>query len=397
MELCSEQKVILEKVAKENGFKNYTIKSERASNTGDNFVGVLNRISIEENARKIAVIIKSTKSGVEKEIQNPRIPFLREIYVYDQIFPTYAKFAKEFNIKDVFKAHCKCFGTCDEENKEYLVLEDMREHGFKMCSKYETMNSFHVEAVIREYAKFHSLALAMNTKRPEQFIKLTKGIFKDVPQQHRADVQKIQMLNLYNAVKGDQLATDVVKKFENQLNEAIATDTNDYVVIIHGDTWCNNMLFKYEDINNQEKPAEVCIIDWQISQLGSPANDLVNFLFYNGSEKILDDYEKYLKIYYETLRNNLKEFSCDAEEILPFERLRKMFKNYCGCSLWNCVLIMRLQMCEHEVPDIKNIKSLMENGATMEDLVNFKIRRIDEYYRRLGVIIKFMIKNSLFK
>ena len=48
--------------------------------------------------------------------------------------------------------------------------------------------------------------------------------------------------------------------------------------MLHGDFWFNNMLFRYAD-DDEETPVSCSVIDLAIGFHGSPANDLIYFLY----------------------------------------------------------------------------------------------------------------------
>ena len=48
--------------------------------------------------------------------------------------------------------------------------------------------------------------------------------------------------------------------------------------MLHGDFWFNNMLFRYAD-DDGETPVSCSVIDLAIGFHGSPANDLIYFLY----------------------------------------------------------------------------------------------------------------------
>jgi len=286
--------------------------------------------------------------------------FVREVFIYETVFQQFAEFQEECNISNAFTSYPELLKT----GEELLFMEDMVEKGYQMHNKKNTMNSSHLEAIIKEYAKFQSISLAMNKKDPGRFKNLTKDLFDIFESMDKRDentdfsaVLKPMMSHLYEAVKDDLVATEVLKIFEKQMSnkDAYKIDPQDMTVVTHGDCWCNNFLFKYKD-DDKERPSRVCIIDWQLSKLGCPATDLTYCLLANGSKEVLDDYQRYLKIYHEALSLSLKEFGFDPEEVYPYQILEKQFKKYSPLMLFLCVIVMRVLICEQdEAPDFAKI------------------------------------------
>jgi len=78
--------------------------------------------------------------------------------------------------------------------------------------------------------------------------------------------------------------------------QVIALNEENLNVILHGDCWMNNMMFRYE--NNQ--PDAVKLIDFQISFYNSFANDLQYFIFSSAkADVITNSLDELLTKYFE--------------------------------------------------------------------------------------------------
>lgn len=255
MELTEIQNQIVKEIAKKNGYKEYHTDIQQATQKGDNFLGILSRIKITEKSRNLGLIMKcASTSEPQRKIQPIREVFLREIYIYETIFKEFAAYEEEQNISNKFTAYPKLFETNKENNSELLVLDDLKEKGYLMCDKKLTMNSHHIEAVLKQYANFHAISLAMKCKNPDKFKNLTENlndVLREGMQKNGVDFApavKSIFSNLFKCVEDDEDAVEALKKLQNVMTKfgSQKDDPNDLLVVTHGDCWCNNFMFKYE-------------------------------------------------------------------------------------------------------------------------------------------------------
>jgi hypothetical protein len=113
----------------------------------------------------------------------------------------------------------------------------------------------------------------------------------------------IKILKGYPSPGSDQMLEHVLK-FEsdgfNKLAKYFALgNPSSAKVLCHGDIWGTNMLFK---VNEETKEFDDCvIIDFQTVHLGSPALDLMYYMFLAVDSQVRrDNWRKLLEIYYET-------------------------------------------------------------------------------------------------
>merc|ERR1712106_158769 len=107
-------------------------------------------------------------------------------------------------------------------------------------------------------------------------------------------------------------------------------------VIIHGDCWNNNILFRYYSSNN---PVEVMLVDLQQIRKSSPAIDLNYFLYssFNGTDRTsnLDDLlTKYYTSFSSTLIFGKMEVPFTHDELCQEFRDKRVF----GCIMANFLI-----------------------------------------------------------
>ncbi|KAG5862957.1 hypothetical protein JTB14_000168 [Gonioctena quinquepunctata] len=121
---------LISAVAQQNGFSEFKVKTDSGSAKGDNYLGIITKVTIENGERKLELILKSASLNDDFRNSTPiHDLFRREIHVYEAIFVELEKFQKNNHISNPFLGHAKFYGKCNEEGKECLVMANMIENG----------------------------------------------------------------------------------------------------------------------------------------------------------------------------------------------------------------------------------------------------------------------------
>lgn len=76
-------------------------------------------------------------------------------------------------------------------------------------------------------------------------------------------------------------------------------------VLCHGDFWCNNVMFRYDEENGS--PQQCLLLDFQLANYNSPAFDLNYFIFTSARKDIrLAEMDHFIHHYHQELVSNLK-------------------------------------------------------------------------------------------
>lgn len=234
------------------------------------------------------------------------LPFLRQ---FEQ--------SKRVTREDCFNEYPKCYWTVKEEFNECLLLEDLSVRGFQLIDRHsQEVTADHVRLVLQALGEFHAVSFALKDQQPDKFNHLVselKEIFIKRENSYLLNMLTEQpklIFDLLSAEEDADLLTKMRKVFEkNAMDIAIdCLETNGSAsVITHGDTWQNNILFKYDEDSN---PIESCLLDWQVSRVSSPIIDLVYFIFTCTTKELREaHYNNFLKIYHESLSEHIRRYS----------------------------------------------------------------------------------------
>lgn len=219
-----------------------------------------------------------------------------------------------------FIEHPECYRTIDIENNECLLLEDLCESGFNTINGRSTeITADHVKLVMQGLAKFHAISFALKDQKPETFRELTANL-SEVFISRANDTLRFylnsQSALVFEAVAGENDLLAKVKEFYAREAVDTAADCIDIAitgsasVISYGDSWQNNVMFKYD---GNGKPIEARFLDFQAVRHSSPVVDLAFFIFCCTTKELRDvHYDEFLQVYHDTLTAHIEKYASFA-------------------------------------------------------------------------------------
>lgn len=260
---------LLKKVAENERIEGFVIDIRSGSSVGDGYLSNLKsvvmrgkRTSNNGDSVELHLLCKMlTDSERACEEMNLNDLFEREIFFYSVVFPALEKFQTSRGITSNagFFAYPKCYETVfnSEQRQMALIMGDLRRSDFKMWPKQQPADIGHVELVFRQLAKFHGVSFAMKDQEPSTFNRLRstelfspllekKSFASYFDASHQKCIQGLEKtlaparFERVKAIFANSRA--LLKKTCNGLQ------SEPYSVLIHGDSWSNNFLFRYEQV-----------------------------------------------------------------------------------------------------------------------------------------------------
>ncbi|XP_068896135.1 uncharacterized protein [Tenebrio molitor] len=394
----------LKPVLKKESLANYSIHISGSTEKGDGYLGDVTFVEVRGTAntneeKSYDFVIKcGKKSSQLRDMMPIRNVFENEIYFYNEILPVFKEFQAEKGITDPFDNTPKCYDSIIEEEMEVLILGNMKTSGYCLHNRLHPMNKEHIRKVIKVYGKFHAISFALRDQKPEVFKKLG-GKLTDIMKLMTKYIKPIEGANNYQdiiKIAKEKKEDDVVTKL-NILNERAKrnnelTDPSDpYAVILHGDCWNNNFMFKYAD-SNKTKLSDVCFLDFQISRLASPVYDLSYFLFTCLSEDDIPNFDEIVNVYYESLSEFLRKLGSDPDKMFPFEELQKQWKRF---SLFGLTMLPAIiKICLSDSDEVNDLAEVAESGRQITDAFTKAVKSTEEFGKRTLPIIKLAINKG---
>ncbi|XP_058825475.1 uncharacterized protein LOC131685632 [Topomyia yanbarensis] len=329
-------------IAPEQGFTpgEFSIVLDRNSDC-EGLIGEIHKATVLEGEREMHLLCKVPPLDPVRKLQfNSVNLFVREIDVYANLLPTMFEFQRQKGVTDELETGFfnvpRCFLThFDAARDEALILmEDLRVRGFAMWNKMEPINYEHARLLMIQLGRFHALSLAMKDQRPDLFV-ACKVSDEMLPAMRENE----QLMGMFAAAldaaisildPADEKASWKMNGLRNDffgvLQNCMDTERAEpYAVLNHGDCWVNNLLFRYKD----GAPREVVLVDWQLARYGSPALDLLYFLFCCTDASFREKhYDEMIRIYYTALKDLLEELGSEAVDVFPLTALLRQLKTF---------------------------------------------------------------------
>ncbi|KAI4466845.1 hypothetical protein MML48_2g00006943 [Holotrichia oblita] len=388
---------LLENRLKEIGITNYNMKMSPGCKPGDNMLGIVAKVQINGTDSKgsdtelnwivkIAPPIQALRKIIKVDIL-----YQNEVLIYESVFPIYKELEKERSIRNGFNSYPEYLFSNLDHLKETVVMTDMTSLGFVARNKKEPLELEHVKLVMKTYGKLHALSYAFQDKMPSLFEQFSTNFQRNI--QNAIDV--FELKKTQQGIMEDALATlDPIrnnlayKKFSKFVDNFMAIyfeasrHSNKHSVIGHGDSWINNMLFKYEN-SSSSTPSAVCLLDFQTVNYASPVCDISYFLFTCTDKDFRDQhYDNVVKLYYYNLCSHLTDLGCDPEKFLPFHILEAELKKYSVVGLYLSILALMAMIRDgDEVGDWQggdadeNAKAILAKSRN-QDIYNERVRDV---------------------
>ncbi|GJQ80316.1 hypothetical protein Trydic_g12199 [Trypoxylus dichotomus] len=297
---------------------------------GENYGSVMLRIEVKvrnsSGDQEILHCVAKTcpPSPLLWEIFNTKVSFKKEIAIYTTIVPTLNDFAKEKGIDNLMNFFAKPIAariSLDPESKEVdkdavILLENLKVQGYDTGDRFVGFDEETTKYLLRELAIMHATPIAYRSANPEGFkSKILPYLSKNSHFKPSDDVINDLIRRTQNAVSGNPKCVPHLSKIETALREMYEViknppATNDlFITIAHNDFWVNNTMLKYEGV----KPIGNKIVDFQIIEYSSLANDVLFFLYTSVDLRVLEEkVDELIKLYYDQFIGTLVRLKHDV-------------------------------------------------------------------------------------
>lgn len=351
----------LHEIALEHKLDSCEIRIKSMSSGGANFMSLNYMGTItSSNADtlnlfcKIAVVPEVLRKEVPVELM-----YAAEVNIYTKLAPACDKLQAKYGVpKEERFRFAKYYSSSLEMNKEILVLDNLVAEGFSMYDRFKSVNWEYASKVVEELAKFHALSLVFKEEYPEEY---------DIISQKAVYEQMLEMM--YEAMKTPFLKMaqcslavvpdDMKARLQTFIDQSWTKESflkyygpTKWGFLTHSDFRASNIMFKREG----GKVKHLIPIDYQGVHIGSPAVDLLYFIYAGTDEHFRRVHLKpLLNHYYKTFSEFLKYFNINAESVFSREEFDEEYKNMLGYALLTAMSILPTVLAEGDgIPNLEN-------------------------------------------
>ncbi|XP_035443376.2 uncharacterized protein LOC118271396 [Spodoptera frugiperda] len=371
-DISAPQLEFIKKVVEENGFKDSKVTIKNFGEVGDNYGASVKRVTVEGENGNLSMIAKlAPTTEFLRARANTQITFGNEHLMYTKFLPKLVELQKKEEIpeEELFKFP-KCYGSNPEAPNEVILLEDLKCKDYTMQNRMKSLSDECVTDILKSLAVLHSFSYVLKHKEPDTYnyfkdnLKDFMAAFTDAP---NFDMNNFEVLeNFVIEILEDPEHKNIMKNKLCKIPEAAAKmakleNDSRYAVILHGDAWTNNIMFKFEG----ETLKSSMLIDYQLSKNASPAYDLLYLLFnctdYETRHK---NFYNWLDYYHSQLDKSLSNFGLKANYVYPRDQLDADLMRYGKMMFGWCVVLCSILTAKPE--EAAKFKESMESEVPVE-------------------------------
>ncbi|XP_063223191.1 uncharacterized protein LOC134531420 [Bacillus rossius redtenbacheri] len=332
-----------------------------ASSKGDHYLSEMQRITVHlqragcTNSR-MSLIVKNLPAGEEMRKQLAcSTAFPNEIKFFSQILPKFEAIL-ESAAAGCFKPLAARHIHSRDTVPYFLVVTDLAPEGFRMAARQRGLELDHCLLAMKALARLHAASVALRDSDPLLVESMKENIFSEEPPSGILQgFSKPSIVSIAKLVRqwpdgGEATATkllDLADTFCQRLRQQLSPEGNRLNVLIHGDLWTNNMLFKYNDVTGGVE--DIRLVDFQLAMYSSCAIDLQYFIHTSPRDEVrVAHTEDILREYHRELSSTLQLLG-QAGKAVTFRELMDEYerKGVYGFLISLFVLPLFMADCEN--------------------------------------------------
>jgi Domain of unknown function (DUF227). len=349
-----------------------------ATPKGGGYLSTLYRVVVEYTRNnghpvKLSLVIKSQPEDIYQLDFSKKVrAFIKEETMYQKILPAMKILALRMKSNIPLMTFAPKYFECPKQDT--LVLEDLKESGFKLVDRRKRLDFDHSLLVVRKLAEFHATSIALHHEDGSYMESFSEGHYTQI---------------MYDGVKSffnqtfDALICNLEKwgGFERSISkleklsekatdimmEQIRPRDGGIVVLNHGDVWVNNLMFKYSRDGQVE---DVRFFDFQLARFTSPAIELHFFFCLSIQEEVLfHKFYDLIEEYYLVLSEKLECYKCDPN-LVSLLKLKKEMKNTAEFAvITTCSKLWFVLVNPDHVDDVVFLDKFSRGEGTFNPLV----------------------------
>ncbi|KAM3965969.1 uncharacterized protein ACR2FA_012826 [Aphomia sociella] len=383
--LSIRQQEFLREVIEGRGYTDGKVIINTLGKPGDNYVANVKRIIIEgSDGSTLKIIAKVAPTNEMARVQmQAQVMFRNEGTMYTKVLPKLKEIQKDESIPvEDHLRYAECYGVLLEEPHELILLEDLQVSNYTMLDRFVSLTNESIKLNLKNFATLHSLSMVLKKRNPEVFEDINQnlvdafGTFGETPEfKYYFDSLEKDALSVIEGSKYQNAIRGSISKLMEQHKKLMKDQTKlKYSVVIQGDGWTNNIMFKLKD----DIPVEAVMIDYQMSKVSNPVCDILYMIFNcTDYETRHAHYNDWIDYYHLQLEQSLANYGIKADFIFSRDQLDADLKRYSKFFFSTTIMLSSLLIRKSE--DAAKVKEAMElDVPDMEKVAEgFQISKLD--------------------
>lgn len=306
---------LVKKIENSNEIKLKKFELKPVTKKGNHYASVMIRIIVDyvlesKTTKQVSLILKTTYD--EKHSEEEGMKILKEFDIHSREMTMYRTILNDFHSLLTSIGDNTIFSArryCEDLSTNTLVFEDLIARKYRCANRIERLDLNHAKLALRKLAKFHATSIVYKQKNPQAYVTFDKAFLS----RDYADARDFCLKN-YDALTkvvstwpGYEYYAKKLTKFRDIFIERgidlYTPDESEINVLLHGDFWTNNMMFKYDSENN---PIDVLFVDFQLPYWITPAVDILYFIHTSVKEDLrMHKQNELVQFYYYALKEIL--------------------------------------------------------------------------------------------
>ncbi|XP_966903.1 uncharacterized protein LOC655281 [Tribolium castaneum] len=249
-----------------------------------------------------------------QEIFNTSVTFRNEIEFYRKIVPALRNFQKKFGPEVVnffpkyFGSRLNLTGSDHVDPDAVLLLDNLKIANYVGLDRCAGLDISVTRLILRNLATLHAVPIGLKLQQPEVFASEVRPFLSPwLPKREMHDKYRAAIAKMAAEIPEiAHLTQRILDGFDRELIPEVPREP--FATIAHNDCWASNSLVKFES----GEAVDCKLVDYQVCGYGSPARDVIFFLFSSVGIEGLEQLEHLLKFYHDCFISTLKKVGCDV-------------------------------------------------------------------------------------
>ncbi|XP_069690955.1 uncharacterized protein [Periplaneta americana] len=384
------------KSASDADLKVISFEVKSATAAGDNYSSDMYRVKVNytqgDTVKIISLVIKAAKHfDIFDKVPLDSNVLGREMKVFVGILPSVHAFLREIFPEKFQPIGADLLYSYDEPPTPYLILEDLKESGFKLAERMRGLDMSHSLLVMKYLGRYHAASVVLHEKQPEKLQDFMESLHQ--PSQKEI-MENFFKGNLRNVARAVETWPDYKERFASKLHKladdafihycnSVKRDDEEFNVLCHGDLWLNNMMFRYSEETGEV--VDVRFVDYQLPYWTSPAIDLQYFFHTSVSTDLIDKHHVLLQEYYNSLTDTLTKLGCKHLQPTMGQLEKQLEKRGLHGVLTVTTVLPIILVDKSNVPDINKVIS-NESDIHLSEALNSALKKFLPVFEEKGWI-----------